>query len=66
MEQAGYTVEDGMQLIGPENLHILLRFVYKAEVLAGVSLNYAIVNLILIKSIRRKEISILKITKSWI
>lgn len=36
MEQAGYAVEDGMHLLNPDNLHILLRFVYKAQVLAGV------------------------------
>ena len=36
MEQAGYTVEDGTYLINADNLHILLRFVYKPEVLAGV------------------------------
>ncbi len=39
MEQAGYSVEDGMYLINADNLHILLRFVYKPEVLAGVRLH---------------------------
>lgn len=39
MEQAGYTVEDGNHLMGPENLAILLRFVYKDQLLAGVRIS---------------------------
>lgn len=37
MEQAGYDYEDGQHLLGIENLNILLKFVYKAQLLAGVS-----------------------------
>ncbi len=37
MEQAGYEYEDGVHLLGTENLNILLKFVYKAQLLAGVS-----------------------------
>jgi adenylate cyclase len=36
MEQAGYDYEDGQHLLGIENLNILLKFVYKAQLLAGV------------------------------
>ncbi|CAA7260812.1 unnamed protein product [Cyclocybe aegerita] len=35
MEQAGYDFEDGLHLLGAESLGILLRFVYKSQLLAG-------------------------------
>ncbi|KAF8181292.1 adenylate cyclase [Pholiota molesta] len=49
MEQAGYTVDDGNHLMKPDNLSILLRFVYKDQLLAGEAKidfdDYEIVNL---------------------
>ncbi|KAF9471917.1 hypothetical protein BDN70DRAFT_938582 [Pholiota conissans] len=49
MEQAGYTVDDGIRLLGPENLGILVRFIYKDQLLTtGAEFNfdnYEIVNL---------------------
>jgi adenylate cyclase len=39
MEQAGYTVDDGNHLMKPDNLSILLRFVYKDQLLAGVRIS---------------------------
>ncbi|KAF8965555.1 hypothetical protein BDZ97DRAFT_1918118 [Flammula alnicola] len=35
MEQAGYDLEDGLHLLGAESLGILLRFVFKSQLLAG-------------------------------
>ena len=43
MEQAGYTVEDGIRLLGPENLGILVRFIYKDQLLTTVSTYYLFV-----------------------
>lgn len=37
MEQAGYDFEDGHHLLGVDSLNILLKFVYKSQLLAGVS-----------------------------
>jgi adenylate cyclase len=36
MKQAGYDVEDGAHLLGIESLGILVKFVYKSQLLAGV------------------------------
>jgi len=36
MKQAGYDAEDGAHLLGIESLGILLKFVYKSQLLAGV------------------------------
>ncbi|KAF9478381.1 adenylate cyclase [Pholiota conissans] len=48
-EQAGYDYEDGLHLLGIENLNILLKFVYKAQHLTGEEqinlLNYEVVDL---------------------
>lgn len=38
MEQAGYDFEDGAHLLGIESLGILVRFLYKSQLLAGVCL----------------------------
>ncbi len=35
-EQAGYDYEDGVHLFSNEALNMLLKFVYKSQVLAGV------------------------------
>ncbi|KAF5328610.1 hypothetical protein D9619_011577 [Psilocybe cf. subviscida] len=35
MQQAGYDEEDGMQLLGPESLGMLVKFQYKSQLLAG-------------------------------
>ncbi|KDR67476.1 hypothetical protein GALMADRAFT_258050 [Galerina marginata CBS 339.88] len=35
MEQAGYDIDDGQHLLGAESLGILLKFVYKSQLLAG-------------------------------
>lgn len=37
MEQAGYDYEDGNHLLGVEHLGLLVKFVYKSQLLAGVS-----------------------------
>lgn len=36
MKQAGYDTDDGAHLLGIESLSILLKFVYKSQLLAGV------------------------------
>ena len=36
MKQAGYDAEDGAHLLGIESLGILLKIVYKSQLLAGV------------------------------
>ena len=36
MNQAGYDPDDGAHLLGIESLSILLKFVYKSQLLAGV------------------------------
>jgi adenylate cyclase len=36
MKQAGYDADDGAHLLGIESLSILLKFVYKSQLLAGV------------------------------
>lgn len=36
MEQAGYDFEDGNHLLGVEHLGVLVQFVYKSQLLAGV------------------------------
>ncbi|KDR67848.1 hypothetical protein GALMADRAFT_79438 [Galerina marginata CBS 339.88] len=35
MQQAGYDLDDGQQLLGAESLNFLLKFVYKSQLLAG-------------------------------
>lgn len=40
MQQAGYDDDDGMQLLGPESLSILVRFYYPTRLLAVVRHSY--------------------------
>jgi adenylate cyclase len=40
-EQAGYDYEDGVHLFSNEALNMLLKFVFKSQVLAGVCPSYS-------------------------